>query len=264
MTTIHLEIVSEGRTIDRHTFENPREIIIGRHEDCDVRVDNKGFSRQHAAITKVGNGFVLEDLGSSNGTYVRGEKVRKRGLTSGEVFSIVGVKFAFEIEGASLDADDANADAEGSTFDLTLRVVPKATRKLNRTLGAQISRLNAHVVVDEDEGTFTLLLLQSAFKIGRDPRSDLPIPSRRAPRLAALLLRDLEEYWLLDVSPKGNCVRVEGEPARVHSLSDGEFIEVCGTKLRFYLGMPRLEEAFEKNSRLPTARWRADGDGSTG
>jgi signal transduction histidine kinase/ActR/RegA family two-component response regulator len=48
---------------------------IGRSIGCDVLVDNEEISRRHARLERVGTGYRIEDLGSSNGTFVNGERV---------------------------------------------------------------------------------------------------------------------------------------------------------------------------------------------
>jgi pSer/pThr/pTyr-binding forkhead associated (FHA) protein len=46
--------------------------VIGRQEGCEIRIDNLGVSRNHARLMHDAEGFYVEDLGSSNGTYVNG------------------------------------------------------------------------------------------------------------------------------------------------------------------------------------------------
>lgn len=49
--------------------------LIGRFEDCDLRLDSTSVSRHHAVVKQEGNGFYVEDLGSRNGTYVNGIRI---------------------------------------------------------------------------------------------------------------------------------------------------------------------------------------------
>jgi two-component system cell cycle response regulator len=51
------------------------EVVLGRGEDLPHRIDDRGMSRRHARITKLGQHYVLEDLGSTNGTRVNGERI---------------------------------------------------------------------------------------------------------------------------------------------------------------------------------------------
>ena len=54
------------------------EAVLGRSLDADIRFDVPGVSRRHARIVIDGEHVVLEDLGSQNGTYLRGERIRGR------------------------------------------------------------------------------------------------------------------------------------------------------------------------------------------
>src|SRR5689334_20466784 len=50
-------------------------LAIGRGDENDVRPMGAGLSRTHCRVARMGDGFVVEDLGSSNGTFVNGERV---------------------------------------------------------------------------------------------------------------------------------------------------------------------------------------------
>lgn len=60
---------------NRYIVEN--EMIIGRNENCHVCINSNAVSAQHAKIIKDERGYVLQDLESSNGTFVNGKKLRK-------------------------------------------------------------------------------------------------------------------------------------------------------------------------------------------
>src|SRR4051812_29159906 len=55
-----------------------RSWIIGSGEDCDLVVDSPTVSGRHCRLTREADGFVLEDLGSTNGTYVNGARIARR------------------------------------------------------------------------------------------------------------------------------------------------------------------------------------------
>jgi hypothetical protein len=61
---------------------------IGRLPACDVVVDDPGASRQHARVRRTEAGYVLTDLGSTNGTLVNGEPVREHLLVDGDRITI--------------------------------------------------------------------------------------------------------------------------------------------------------------------------------
>lgn len=69
-----------------------KELIIGRDMGCDVILPLREVSRQHAKISKVGDRFRLEDLGSKNGTYIENAPIQKEDLRDGEVFNIAGIQ----------------------------------------------------------------------------------------------------------------------------------------------------------------------------
>jgi hypothetical protein len=54
-----------------------RTLIIGRRPDCDLTLRDDAVSGHHARIIWDGNGWILEDLGSRNGTYVNGERASR-------------------------------------------------------------------------------------------------------------------------------------------------------------------------------------------
>ena len=61
-----------------------REIIIGRSSDLDMVLVEDMVSRRHAKIAYAGDQITIEDLGSTNGTFVNGEKVKKARLKEGD------------------------------------------------------------------------------------------------------------------------------------------------------------------------------------
>ena len=62
-------------------------ITIGRKPDNDIQVDNLAVSGQHAAIITILNDSFLEDLDSTNGTFVNGKLIKKHALKNGDVIS---------------------------------------------------------------------------------------------------------------------------------------------------------------------------------
>jgi PAS domain S-box-containing protein len=78
------------------------EIVIGRATDADLQVDDPGASRRHARVTRGSDGeYVLTDLGSRNGTYVNGLKVRSTPLREGDKIqlgTVTAFRFSFREE----------------------------------------------------------------------------------------------------------------------------------------------------------------------
>jgi DNA-binding response OmpR family regulator len=59
---------------------NKDELLIGRGADCDVVIPDRQVSRHHARIRRTMDGFLLEDLGSKNGTHLNGSSIQSPAL----------------------------------------------------------------------------------------------------------------------------------------------------------------------------------------
>lgn len=68
---------------------------VGRHPDAHIFLDDVTVSRRHAEVHRRDGRIVVEDLGSLNGTYVNGERVEERPLTSGDEVQIGRFKLLF-------------------------------------------------------------------------------------------------------------------------------------------------------------------------
>src|SRR5438132_7865347 len=67
--------------------------LVGRKEDCDLRLDHKSVSKMHCVIVKTDGLLLLRDLGSTNGTRVNGQRVRRAALMPEDELTIAGFKF---------------------------------------------------------------------------------------------------------------------------------------------------------------------------
>jgi diguanylate cyclase (GGDEF)-like protein len=78
--------------------ENP--LMIGRADDCGLVLSNTSVSRHHCRIFRDGNGYAVEDLGSTNGCFVNGEPVQRLGLRDGDRLRIGQCDLKFFGEGS--------------------------------------------------------------------------------------------------------------------------------------------------------------------
>lgn len=68
-------------------------VVVGRKEDCDVRLEHKSVSKMHCVLVKTDGLLLLRDLGSTNGTRVNGTRVRRAALLPNDQISIAHYKF---------------------------------------------------------------------------------------------------------------------------------------------------------------------------
>lgn len=94
-----------GRLIVQLTDEDVREmalrqhnLLIGRSPLCDIRIDSKFVSRQHALISHSPEGATIVDLGSTNGTTVDGYAIKEHVLVPGETIVVGNCRIEYIID----------------------------------------------------------------------------------------------------------------------------------------------------------------------
>ncbi len=83
-------IIQADGEIDREILLTKARLTIGRRAHNDVVIDHAAISSQHAVIVVTANDVYLEDLGSTNGTKVNGQPVRKHYLQHQDVIALAG------------------------------------------------------------------------------------------------------------------------------------------------------------------------------
>ena len=74
--------------ISKHPLEQGKPLTIGRRKSNDVVIENLAVSGHHAKIDAVGEGYVLTDLQSKNGSFVNEQLVASHWLENGDVINI--------------------------------------------------------------------------------------------------------------------------------------------------------------------------------
>src|SRR5687767_11833452 len=111
----------------RRSFSVTRDMtVIGRREDCDLRIPLGDVSRKHCRLILDGENIKVEDLGSSNGTYRNGERVQQTELTPGDTLQIGPVVFVLQVDGTPADEDLTPVTVQ-SAADATRAGAPAAT-----------------------------------------------------------------------------------------------------------------------------------------
>ena len=105
----------EKTVLDKSPF------IIGRGESTDLQVVSQGVSREHAAVVREGRATRIRDLGSTNGTFVNGQRIKETELHDGDMVQVANVELTFycgtsQARQATVTQVlplDADADADG-------------------------------------------------------------------------------------------------------------------------------------------------------
>jgi pSer/pThr/pTyr-binding forkhead associated (FHA) protein len=106
--------------------------LVGRKDDCDVRLEHKSVSKMHCVIVKTEGMLFLRDLGSTNGTRVNGTRVRRAALLPNDQLHIANYKFRVHL---GPDEQPAIVPPEEHTQQLDAKEVANLLRKVKqRTL----------------------------------------------------------------------------------------------------------------------------------
>jgi pSer/pThr/pTyr-binding forkhead associated (FHA) protein len=183
---------------ERRSFSVVRNItVIGRREDCDLRIPVGDVSRKHCRILTGDDGVRVEDLGSSNGTFVNHERVQQSDLNPGDTLGVGPVQFVVQIDGVPDDdeltaptaaapvvsADDSSAEYQAPTL---VDELPAEEEVLEETPLEEVAEeeIPAAELPEED-------LLEEAEPLEEAPLEELEVAE--APMEEPVELEELEE-----------------------------------------------------------------------
>lgn len=136
MAKLILLVQGQAKTYDLKNGEN----VLGRLPECDIQIDSNMVSRKHAKVFAKGADFLIEDLGSGNGTFVNGQKVESaQVLKTNDRIKLGPVLFRYEGDVKSVRAggeDDSSLgtvsfDSGDGTSTITGRVGGSALDQLD-------------------------------------------------------------------------------------------------------------------------------------
>lgn len=92
-----LLIVRKGPNLGARFLLDAEKTIAGRHPNSEIFLDDVTVSRKHAAFIRDGDGFLIRDLGSLNGTYVARERVDEARLQAGQELQIGKYRLSYHL-----------------------------------------------------------------------------------------------------------------------------------------------------------------------
>ena len=218
-------------------FELDQErFTIGRKPENEIQIDNLAVSGKHSMIITILDDSFLEDLGSTNGTYVNGKLVKKHALKDGDVIAIGKHELRYINENASDDEDEfektmiikpgsasaavaaakAAEDAGAGAAD----AAPQAGAAPSASGGMPLGRLT---VLNGPIAGKELELTKALITLGK-PGTQVAVISRRP-----------QGYFLTHIESSGGFPVVNGAEigAKAYQLKDGDTIELASIKMEF-------------------------------
>ncbi|MEX2515811.1 MAG: FHA domain-containing protein [Gammaproteobacteria bacterium] len=213
-------------------------VTIGRKPDNDIQIDNLAVSGKHSLIITVLDDSFLEDLGSTNGTYVNGKLIKKHALKNGDVIAIGKHELKYVNEHATEDDDEfektmiikpgsasaavaaAQAAEKAGAVDTANAAAAGAAKAGGGMPQGRLTVLNGPIAGKELELTKALVTLGK-------PGTQVAVISRRP-----------QGYFLTHIESDGDGKRyplVNGEPIgpKAYPLKDSDMIELAGIKMEF-------------------------------
>jgi len=200
---------------------------LGRRPYNDIVIDNLAVSGEHAVLQLSGNEVYLEDLNSTNGTYVNGKAVKKQLLQNNDTVEIGKYKIKFINE------------APGATFDKTVimkagMVPPPAARPPAAPAGAAATAVPAAAPAVAEAVAASIKVLSGA-AAGREVPLVKVVTTIGKPGVAvAAITKRAHGFVVAHVEgsnkPTLNGAAIGPEPV---TLKNGDMLELAGTQMQF-------------------------------
>jgi pSer/pThr/pTyr-binding forkhead associated (FHA) protein len=218
-------------------FELDQErFTIGRKPENDIQIDNLAVSGKHSMIITILDDSFLEDLGSTNGTYVNGKLVKKHALKDGDVIAIGKHELKYLNENASDDEDE---------FEKTMIIKPGSA---SAAVAAAQAAENAGAAPEPaPSGGASAPAAAGGMPLGRLTVLNGPIAGKELELTKALITlgkpgtqvavisRRPQGYFLTHIESNSGFPVVNGAEigAKAYQLKDGDLLELAGIKMEF-------------------------------
>jgi pSer/pThr/pTyr-binding forkhead associated (FHA) protein len=230
-----LILTLDGQVLAEYNM-NKERYTVGRLPDNDIRIDNPAVSGHHSLIINILNDSFLEDLNSTNGTYVNGKLIKKHALQHGDVITVGHHQLRF------VEDDDADQDE----FEKTMVIQPsqqqvehmQAARERVENTGATTSRRALPDGAQQKLRKAKLQVLSGAFA-GRELELSKALTTLGRPGVqVAAITRRADGFYIVHVEAEqvDNFPLVNGTPigAQARRLVDNDVIQLAGVKMGFF------------------------------
>ncbi len=234
-----LVLTLDGQVLAEYNM-NKERYTVGRLPDNDIRIDNPAVSGHHSLIINILNDSFLEDLNSTNGTYVNGKLIKKHALQHGDVITVGHHQLRF------VEDDDAQQDE----FEKTMVIQPsqrpvekiQAVSAHEETIGTGTAASLRRNVPDgaQQVKKAKLQVLSGAFA-GRELELTKALTTLGRPGVqVAAITRRADGFYIVHVEADrpDNYPLVNGVPigAQARKLADNDVIQLAGVKMGFFEG----------------------------
>ena len=238
----------DGQVMAEYNMTKER-YTVGRLPDNDVRIDNAAVSGHHGLIINILNDSFLEDLNSTNGTYVNGKLIKKHALTHGDVITIGHHHLRFvdsQVESSEQDEFERTLVIQpGQVNEARLRaatesIAPAATHAPAPTPAAAAPRAAPATAAEKGAPSRAakLQVLSGQFA-GRELELAKTLTTLGRPGVqVAAISRRSDGYYVVHVesSKPGDFPLVNGQPIgpQAKRLHDNDVVTLAGVKMGFF------------------------------
>ena len=219
---------------------NKERYTIGRLPDNDIRIDNAAVSGHHSLIINILNDSFLEDLNSTNGTYVNGKLIKKHALQHGDVVTVGHHQLRFVEDDEAQDEFEKTMVIQPSSRPVekvraASEVAEKASPALSATAKSRALNDNSAAALKKAK----LQVLSGAFA-GRELELSKALTTLGRPGVqVAAITRRAEGYFIVHVdSGKENdfpLLNGNAIGAQATRLTDNDVIQLAGVKMGFFV-----------------------------
>jgi pSer/pThr/pTyr-binding forkhead associated (FHA) protein len=225
-------IVKLNNEVVDHVELKQGDMKIGRKPGCEIVLDNLAVSGEHANIFTIGDDSFIQDLGSTNGTFINNKRLAKHHLRNGDTVVIGQHALLYLQESARAD------EPAGDEFAKTVIISPMATSApTTRPVTSAPAAGSGEASNSTNNRSAAALFVLDGKTSGRRIDVTKSVTNLgKTGRPAGVIMRTIDGYALRaaggDGTPKVNGRSV---PEGGVKLRNGDIIEVVGTRLQFYL-----------------------------